>query len=463
MRTPESKQLLRADMTEGNISSHLLRFALPLLAGNLFQLLYSFVDAWVVGNYVSDVAFSAVGAVAPAIDLLINFFSGFASGAGAVISQYCGAKDERGIHDAAHTAAALALLLSLLLSGLGVAAVPGLLRLMRTPGDVYPEAFAYLTIYCAGMPGLLIYNMNAAILQATGDSRRPFRYLMIATVCNIGLDFLLVLHFGLGVYGVAFATVAAQLLAALLTIFALLRTDQTVQLRLHELRLHREPLGQILRVGLPAALQMAITALSNVFVQSYINQFGKYGMGGWAAFTRLDSFFFLPAKSFSVAAMTFVGQNFGGEKTERARRGVARAVALSLEMTLVLSAVFFVFAPQVIAFFNDTPQIVYHGVRLLRWNLPFYGFVCIYHVYAGAFRGSGRSRAAMVIMLFSFVLLRQLYLYVVSHWIANALIPLSLSFPVGWISCAALLFAYDRLRPMDAAVLRQSRNAQICK
>ena len=208
------------NMTHGAISAHLVRFAIPLLAGNLLQLLYSFVDAWVVGNYVSDTAFSAIGTVVPVIDILINLFLGLASGASAVISQLFGAKNFRELNKTVHTAIALSLVLSVVASILGTFASPILLKLMRTPNDVFIEAQAYLTIYCAGLSGLLIYNMNAAILQAVGDSKHPFCFLVISTISNALLDLIFVICFGFGIRGVAWATVISQLIAAVSIYFA---------------------------------------------------------------------------------------------------------------------------------------------------------------------------------------------------------------------------------------------------
>ena len=268
------------DMTEGNITGHLIRFALPLLAGNIFQQLYNMVDTWVVGNFVSNEAFSAVGTVGPIVNMLIGCFLGFSSGAGVVISQYYGARRTERVHDAVHTALVLTVILCAVFTALGIGFTPLMLRLMNTPAEVFPESSAYLTIYFGGISGLLIYNMGSGILRAVGDSRRPFYFLVVSAVLNTALDLLFVLRFGMGVEGVAWATVIAQAVSALLVIVVLLRTQQAVRLIPRDLRIHLPVLRQIIRVGVPSALQMAITAFSNVFVQSYINSFGADCMGG---------------------------------------------------------------------------------------------------------------------------------------------------------------------------------------
>ena len=285
------------DMTEGNITGHLIRFALPLLAGNIFQQLYNMVDTWVVGNFVSNEAFSAVGTVGPIVNMLIGCFLGFSSGAGVVISQYYGARRTERVHDAVHTALVLTVILCAVFTALGIGFTPLMLRLMNTPAEVFPESSAYLTIYFGGISGLLIYNMGSGILRAVGDSRRPFYFLVVSAVLNTALDLLFVLRFGMGVEGVAWATVIAQAVSALLVIVVLLRTEQTVRLIPRDLRIHLPVLRQIIRVGVPSALQMAITAFSNVFVQSYINSFGADCMGGWTAYTKIDQLMLLPMQT----------------------------------------------------------------------------------------------------------------------------------------------------------------------
>lgn len=212
------------DMTKGSITKHLINFALPLMVGNLFQQLYNMVDTWVVGNYVSNEAFSAVGTVTPIINTLIGFFLGLSSGAGVVISQYYGAGREDKVRQAVHTSLVLTLLMGAVFTAAGIAMTPLMLRLMKTPAEVAPEQTTYLTIYFAGVMGLLLYNMGSGILRAVGDSRRPFYFLLVSAVLNTGLDLLFVLKFGMGVEGVAYATIIAQAVSAALTIWVLMRS-----------------------------------------------------------------------------------------------------------------------------------------------------------------------------------------------------------------------------------------------
>ena len=430
------------DMTEGSIVRHLITFSLPLLAGNVFQQLYNMVDTWVVGNFVSNEAFSAVGSVGPIINMLIGAFMGLSSGAGAVISQYYGAKRFEKVEETVHTAALVTLILGIAFTALGIGISPVMLRLMDTPADVLPESTRYLTIYFSGIMGLMVYNMGAGILRAVGDSKRPFYFLVVSALLNTFLDLLFVLQFNMGVKGVALATIIAQGVSAILVLIVLFRTGSCVRLSLRKLAIHWEMLQKIFKVGIPAALQMAITAFSNVFVQSYINYFGSNFMSGWTAYNKIDQLMFLPMQSLALASTTFMGQNLGSGQVERARKGVNCALLMSMACTVILMIPVEVFAPWLVAFFNGKPEVVSCGTVLLRWMSPFYILCCVNQICAGALRGAGNSRAPMFIMVGSFVVFRQIYLFIMANYIANEIIPIALSYPAGWLVCSILVYTY---------------------
>lgn len=431
-------------MTEGSIFRHLLIFALPLLLGNIFQQLYNMVDSWVVGNFVSNEAFSAVGTVGPIINMLIGAFTGLASGAGAVISQCYGAKQFDRVRETVHTAMLMTLILGVVFTGLGVGMTPLMLNLMDTPQNVLPESTRYLTIYFAGILGLMVYNMGAGILRAVGDSRRPFYFLVVSALLNTGLDLLFVLKFNMGVEGVAYATIIAQAISAVLVLLVLLRTGSCVRLSVSKLAIHWEILKRIFKVGIPAALQMAITAFSNVFVQSYINFFQSDFMSGWTAYTKIDQLMFLPMQSVALASTTFVGQNLGSGQVNRARKGVATALLMAVGCTVILMCPVELFAPYLVSFFNSKAEVVSYGTQLLRWMSPFYVLCCVNQVCGGALRGAGNSRGPMFIMVGSFVVFRQCYLYIMSNFICNEFLPIAMSYPAGWLVCSALMYVYYR-------------------
>ena len=429
------------DMTEGNITRHIISFALPLLLGNIFQQLYNTVDTWVVGNYASNEAYSAVGTVGPIINMLIGFFAGLSSGAGVVISQYYGARREEEVQKTVHTAIVMTVSLGVIFTVLGLAITPLMLDLMKMPADVKPEAITYLSIYFSGIIGLMLYNMGAGILRAVGDSQRPFYFLVICAVMNTVLDLVFVLKFGMGVAGVALATVISQCASAVLVLYSLLRTKSCIRLQIRKLQLHWATLKKIFSVGIPAALQMAITAFSNIFVQSYINHFGADCMSGWTTYSKVDQLLFLPMQSIALASTTFVGQNLGCNQVERAKRGVRVSITLAICSTVILSIPVIAFAPSIVAFFNSKAEVIYYGSLLLRCLSPFYILCCFNQVYAGALRGAGNSQAPMFIMIGSFVVFRQIYLFFMSH-ICNEIIPIAMSYPAGWLLCSVLTVLY---------------------
>lgn len=438
---PHFQKKRDVDMTEGNILNHIISFAAPLLVGNLFQQLYNMVDTWVVGRYVSNEAYAAVGTVGPIVNMLIGFFMGLSSGAGVVISQYYGARREDKVRDTVHTAVTMTLILGALFTLLGLTITPLMLKLMKTPENVLPQSTAYLTIYFSGIIGLLLYNIGAGILRAVGDSQRPFYYLVVCAVMNTVLDLVFVLAFKMGVQGVALATVLSQCTSAILVMTALLRSNNCIRLELKKLKLHWDMLKKIISVGIPAALQMAVTSFSNVFVQSYINHFGDNCMSGWTTYAKVDQLIFLPMQSIALSATTFVGQNLGKNQVDRAKQGVRTCATLAICSTLILMVPVMIFAEPIVAFFNSKSEVVQYGSLLLRWMTPFYMLCCFNQVYSGALRGAGNSRMPMIIMLTSFVVFRQVYLFVMAR-VCNEIIPIAMSYPAGWLLCSILTLTY---------------------
>lgn len=432
------------NMTEGNIAKCLIKFAIPLFIGNLFQQLYNIVDTWVIGRWGLDAEYAAVGNIGPVINILIGLFMGFSSGAGVVISQYYGAKDEKKVHDAVHIAMLLTFVCAVLFSIIGVLAAPLILHAMLgAESEIFPAAKTYLTIYFAGVAGLLIYNMGSAILRAVGDSKRPFYFLAASALTNIALDLLFVIQFKMGVAGIALATIIAQFISATLTLITLLRTNSCVKLRLRDMKLDFSMLGRIVHIGLPTAFQLAITSFSNVFVQSYIGGIDPIihqtaHLGAWTTYSKIDQFIFLPVQSLSLAAMTFVGQNLGKGDIPRAKKGTFTSYGIATVCTVFIIVPIMIFAPTLAGFFNDTPLVVEYATTLLRLLSPFYVLCCINQIFSGALRGAGNTTMPMVNMLVSFVAFRQLYLFTMSNFISNDLVPIAMSYPAGWLICSTL-------------------------
>lgn len=436
------------DMTEGNIIKHIVLFAIPLLIGNVFQQLYNMVDTWVVGNYVSNEAFSAIGTVGPITNMIIGIFMGFSSGAGAVISQNFGAKRYDQVKKAVHTSMVVTLILSIVFTVIGVAMTPLMVSLIKHNDDVKMHSIPYLTIYFAGVTGLLIYNIGSAVLRAIGDSKRPFYFLVASAVTNIILDVALVfaipaeLRPTYGAWAVAFATIIAQGVSATLILIALFKSDTCIKVSMKDMSIDFDILKKIISIGFPAALQMAITSFSNVFVMSYINALGTNYSSGWSAYSKIDQLMFLPMQSLALASTTFVAQNLGRGYEERAKKGISRTVLIAVISTVALMIPVITLAPYLVAFFNKTPEVIEAGTLFLTWMTPFYVCCCFNQVYAGALRGAGNSRAPMVIMIVSFVVVRQIYLFVVSNYISNDPIAIGMSYPAGWLICCTTMYTY---------------------
>ena len=431
------------DMTQGVIWKHLLAFALPLMVGNLFQQLYNTVDSIVVGQFVSKQALAAVGSTTSIINMLVGFFSGVSVGAGVVISQRFGAKDPEGVHKAVHTTVSLTLIIGIVGTLVGIFLAPIMLTLMKTPQDVFVEAKAYLQIYFGGISGLMLYNMGSGILRAVGDSRRPLYFLIFSSCVNIVLDLLFVLVFHMGVEGVALATIIAQFASAALIYLTLYRTHDVHRFQPSKLRIYPAMVKNIVRVGLPAGLQQALTSFSNVFVQSYINSFGTNCVAGWSCYHRIDQFILLPMQSISMASTTFVGQNIGHRDLERTEKGIRTAVTLSIVVTGILITLVCIFCVPLIKIFNADPAVLEYGKNFIRMISPFYLIICFNQIYAGALRGAGDAKAPMIFMLFSFVLFRQIYLAVGTQASSlNSPSVVGLRYPAGWAMRSNLQLLY---------------------
>ena len=434
------------DMTEGSIVKQVILFALPLMLGNIFQMLYNTVDSIVVGNFVGTQALAAVGSTTMIVNMMVFFFNGFSTGAGVVIANFFGARDMKALHKTIETTMAATFVLSIVFTVAGVASVKPMLRFMATPEDVFEEATVYLQIYIGGISGLLVYNMGSGILRAVGDTMRPLYFLILTSVLNILLDLVFVLGFHSGIEGVAWATILSQFISAILVLMLLTRSTDVYRMTWRDMKIDRAILGRIFAVGLPAGIQSVITAFSNVFVQSYVNAFGSSCMAGWSCYNKLDQFVMLPMQSMAMAATTFVSQNIGAEKESRANQGTVVTVSMSVGVTAVIVALLCLFAAPAVGLFSPDAEVIEFGVLFIRANCFFLLFNCVNHVLAGALRGLGDSRGPMVIMLLAFVGIRQIYLLVVTRFIANTPFLVGFGYPVGWTSCCVIELAYFFLR-----------------
>ena len=351
---------------------------------------------------------------------------------------------------------AMTLILSVVFTFLGVALAPFLVSLMLK-GDSHSELFRfatqYLTIYFSGVTGLMIYNIGAGILRAIGDSTRPVYFLIFSAVTNTVLDVIFVFLLDMGVAGVAIATVIAQLGSAALVIITLARSNTWVRISLKHLKIDKTILFKIVKIGIPAALQMALTSFSNIFVQSYVGganapvgmsaeAAASLYLGSWTTYSKVDALLFLPLQSLSVAGTTFVGQNLGAGNIKRAKRGAIICYAIASVCTLILMLPIIIFAPYIAGAFNSDAGVIANSSLLLRYISPFYLLCCINQIFSGSLRGAGKTTVPMVLMLSTFVGVRQVYLFVMSSYISNEFFHIALGYPLGWACCAIGTLVY---------------------
>lgn len=429
------------DLIHGHIAKSIFWFSVPLLIGNLFQQLYNTVDAYVVGNFVSKEALAAVGASSPIINMLIGFFMGLATGAGVIIAQYFGAGDNGRLKKAVHSSAALTLVMSLLLTVVGIIGTNPMLHAIGIPADVFHDSSTYLMIYFAGISFNLIYNMGSGILRAMGDSKRPLYFLIIACIVNIILDFLFVKYLHMGVAGAGYATLIAQAISAILVVIVLIRSEGPHQLFWKQIRFHFPILKKIIMVGLPTGIQQSIVSLSNVIVQSYVNAFGSSVVAGYSATIRIDGFVNLPLQSFNMAVTTFVGQNIGAKQYERVKKGSRIALWMTMAVIATMAISLFFFGESFIAIFNSEPDVIQAGRTMQLAFVPFYIMLPVVQIYNGVLRGAGKSSVPMYIMVFNFVILRQIYLAIVTQMTSDVYF-VFMGWPVTWVTCAIMFIIY---------------------
>ena len=428
-------------LTEGSIWKKMLLFALPILLGNIFQQFYNTFDSWVVGKFIGDTALAAVSSSGSLIFMFVGFFNGVAMGAGVIIARFYGAQDHKNMSLAIHTDVAFGLVAGSMLTVLGVAFSPTILRWMNTPENVLPQSVAYFRFYFCGAIFTVLYNIFVGILHAVGDSKHPLYYLMFSTFVNIVLDLLFVAFFKWGVGAAAVATTVSQGVSTLLCCIRLMRVNEPYQLKLRSIRFDFSCLKTIIRFGLPSGIQNSVISIANVVVQTNINAFGAAAMAGCGAYSKLEGFSFLPVTCFSMALSTFVGQNLGAHKHDRVKKGIGFAIVCSCVTAELIGIFSYFFAPQLIGFFNNAPEVVDFGARHMRTICLFNGLLAFSHCVAGIMRGAGKATVPMVTMLVCWCLIRVSYITIAVRFV-NELTTVSFAYPLTWTLSSIVFLIY---------------------
>ena len=429
-------------MIEGSIWKGLLSFTMPIVLGNMFQLLYNAADAFIVGNFLGKEALAAVSSSANLIHLMVGFINGMAVGAGILIAKYFGAKDTEKMRTAIHTNMAFGIIAGLVLTAVGVAFSPHILRLMNTPESVLPSATAYFRTYFYGTIASVVANIATGILQAVGDSRHPLYYLMISSVLNVLLDLLFVGGWGCGVASAAMATIISQIVSAVLCVWQLMRTRENYRLELRELRIDWPMLKLIVRFGFPTAMQHCLISFANVTIQANVNVFGDSAMAGYGSYSKIESFAGLPTSCFSMSLSTFVSQNLGAKQHDRVKKGARFGIICTMVVTQLVGVIIGLFAGPLVSIFNSDPEVVAFGVLQSRVVCMFYWMLAWNHCAAGILRGAGKATVPMAIMLSVWCALRVTYVTIMASLWPNIMVVYS-AYPVTWsISSIAFLIYY---------------------
>ena len=431
-------------MTDGPIASNMVRFAGPIFLGNLFQQLYNMVDSLIVGNFAGDEALAAVSSSGNLVFLFVGMIFGLFGGAGVVIAKYFGAEDNEKVHESVHTTLALSIICGVLIMAIGIFLSPTILRIMGTPQIVFPKSVLYFRLYFMGGIFICMFNAASGIFQAMGDSKHPVYYLVISSVVNVILDLILVGGFNMGVGGAAFATVVSQLVASVLSINKLIHTTDMCQVVLKDIKIYKNLVGEILQMGIPTGIQNSVIGLANTVVQSHINGFGELAMAGCGSYSKIEGFAFLPITSFSMAITTFVSQNLGAGKKDRAKKGSVFGVGSAVLLAELIGVITFIFMPVFMQFFSKNPEVIMIGVRQARVESLFYCLLAASHAEAGVLRGRGKATIPMVVMLMVWCVFRVIYISFAVPYFA-VITAIFIAYPLTWsISTAIFTFLLAR-------------------
>lgn len=428
----------QVDMLHGPMAMKILVFAIPLIASGILQQSFNAVDVAIIGRYSTSRAIAAVGSNGPIISIMVNLFLGIAVGANVVIANYLGQRNAEAVRKSVSTVMIVALLSGLLLLGLGTMLARPILEAMSAPPDVVELATLYLRIFFCGMPFMMIYNFGSAIMRSIGDTKRPFYSLLIATVCNLVLDWLFVAVFDMGVAGVAWATVIATGVNAAIMIWFLLREPDPLTLDLKRWALSAPDLKKMLRIGVPAGLQGMVFSISNIFIQAAINTFGADAIAGSATALTYEAYCYYIVSAFCAATIAFTGQNYGAGQAQRCKRVVRICMAYSIVICGLANVLITWQEGFCIGVFTSDPEVMRYASMRFHTVLLFQALASTYEISGSYMRGLGYSMAPMLLTVFGTCVLR-LFWVSVFRTVDNSFETLLLIYPITWIVTGAMV------------------------
>lgn len=421
----------RMDMTEGPLTTKIIKFTIPVMLSGILQLLFNTADVIVVGRFTGKTALAAVGSTGSLINLLVSLFIGLSIGTNVLVARYQGAKDDKSVSETVHTSIALGIVGGLILLIVGIVATRPLLEMMATPEDVIDQSTLYMRILFFGMPLNLILNFGAAILRAIGDTKRPLYYLTIAGVINVILNILLVTVFSLGVAGVAIATVISEGVSCVLILLCLKHETGAIRLYFNRIKINPSKCVDIMKIGLPAGLQGCIFSISNVLIQSSVNSFGSTVMAGNTAASNIEGFVYVSMNSLHQTCISFTSQNFGAGKFKRIKMVLINCLIIVTITGLVLGNSAYFFGKFLLSAYNNEAEVISYGLIRLSIISTMYFLCGLMDVMVGAMRGIGYSILPMIVSLVGACGLRILWIYTVFVKFRTLDI-LFISYPVTW-------------------------------
>lgn len=435
------RKAVSMDMCHGPLFIKIIKYTIPIILSSVLQLFFNAADLIVVGRFCGSISVGAVGATSSLTNLFVNFFIGLSVGAGVTVAQGLGAKDEKKVHYAVHTAIPTAFVGGVVLTIVGILLSRPALVWMGTPAEQLELSALYMRIYFAGIIAMLLYNFGAAILRAAGDTQRPLIYLAIAGILNVILNFIFVVYFHLDVAGVALATTISQCVSAVLVIITLMRRTDACKFSLSKMHFDKIALIRILKIGMPAGLQSSLFSISNVLIQSSVNSFGEMAVSGAAAASSIESFVYVIINSFSQTALNFTGQNYGAGNYKRIHKILGYCL-LSASVSGLVSgvAVYALAEPLLSIYLTDSPEAIAYGVLKMTYIcLPY--FLCgLMDITTGVIRGMGYSIVPMLVTVLGVCGLRVAWIYTVFQYY-HTLECLYLSYTVSWILTAMVQFS----------------------
>ena len=400
----------------------------------------------VVGRFAGSQSLAAVGSTSSLINMLTNIFIGLSVGTNVLIAHYYGAGQEKEVSETVHTSVLLSVVCGIILTVLGVGLAKPLLELMGTPEDVLDKAALYMRIYFVGMPVMLLYNFGSSILRAIGDTKRPLYYLTAAGVVNVALNLFFVITLQMDVAGVALATILSQCISAGCIVVCLMKTEGSFRMIPRQLRIHKDKLLRIIRIGLPAGMQGAIFSVSNVLIQSSVNSFGSLVMAGNTAASNIEGFVYTAMNAMHQTAVSFTGQNLGGKQFDRINKVLFQCLIIVAVVGLVLGNGAAFFGRHILRLYSSDGEVIEYGMIRLSIICTYYCLCGMMDTMVGAIRGLGYSVMPMVVSLIGACGLRVLWVMTIFQW-ERTLLCLYISYPVSWtITFAVHVICYVAVR-----------------